>query len=362
MNPQEKAHDLMERYVREVGQNLPAKMRDDVAAELRTLLEDAVNERALAAGRPPDEDLAVEVLREFGEPEMVAGRYLPADRFLIGPRLFPAYLLVVKIVLFVLGGIMLLSFAAGMISSLDRLPDFLRAQSVGNLLGQFLKMAFVNLGLLTLVFAVIEWFQRQERGDGEASAEKATSWNPRDLPAIKDPDRLSPAGRVWHIYVVVLLAIVFNFFPEYFGIVYFTNEKMYTVSVRDLGLAIPVSLMNAWWLLALMLNMVLLRAGRWTAALRWWEFGLGVFGAVIVYLTLIGAEAPLVDTAWLVERGWDTSERAMRAAERVIPLLGKIVRGILSVVLLITVIESLMRLWRLATRYRAALKQSVTLG
>jgi hypothetical protein len=156
MNPQEQAHRLIERYVREVERHLPKQQRSDVAAELRSLLEDALNDRALSAGRPPDEDLAVEALREFGEPEEVAERYLPSDRYLIGPRLFPAYLLVVRIVLIAVGGIMLLSFVAGLLSNTERLPDFLRSQSVGNLLGEFLKLAFVNLGLLTLVFAIIE--------------------------------------------------------------------------------------------------------------------------------------------------------------------------------------------------------------
>ena len=356
MNPQEQAHQLIERYVREVERNLPKRQRSDVAAELRSLLEDALNDRALSAERPPDEDLAAEVLRDFGEPDEVAERYLPAERYLIGPRLYPAYLLVVKIVLFAVGGIMLLSFAAGLLTNTERLPEFLRSQSVGNLLGEFIKLAFVNLGLLTLVFAIIERVSAQKpSSDTEAKKE----WNPRELPRIEEPERISAVGRVAQIYVILLLAAVFNFFPEYFGLVYFTDERVYAVSIWALGLNLSAPVMNAWWFMALAMNMALLRVGRWTAGLRWWEFGLGVTGGLIVYWVLATADTPVIDATWMAERGWELNERAMRSFERVLPLLGKIVKLVLSGVLIITIIESLVRLWRLATRYRGELKQAV---
>src|SRR5262245_30812836 len=76
--------DLIDRYVVEVARHLPAKDAEDVAKELRSLLGDAVEARAARTGRPNDEALAVEVLREFGEPEVVAARYR-VPKHLIGP-------------------------------------------------------------------------------------------------------------------------------------------------------------------------------------------------------------------------------------------------------------------------------------
>ncbi len=43
---------------------------------------------------------ATDVLREFGKPEAVAERYRPAAQYLIGLRLFPAYVSVAKITWF----------------------------------------------------------------------------------------------------------------------------------------------------------------------------------------------------------------------------------------------------------------------
>ena len=56
--------DLIDRYVVEVARHLPAKSAEDVAEELRSLLSDAFEARAARTGRPKDEALAVEVLRE----------------------------------------------------------------------------------------------------------------------------------------------------------------------------------------------------------------------------------------------------------------------------------------------------------
>ena len=43
--------ELIDRYLHEVGQHLPGRMRADVQAELHSLLIDTLEERARAAGR-----------------------------------------------------------------------------------------------------------------------------------------------------------------------------------------------------------------------------------------------------------------------------------------------------------------------
>ena len=82
--------DLIDRYVVEVARHLPAKSAKDVAEELRSLLSDALEARAARTGRPKDELLAVELLREFGEPEDVAARYAE-PKHLIGPDWYPVF-------------------------------------------------------------------------------------------------------------------------------------------------------------------------------------------------------------------------------------------------------------------------------
>lgn len=71
-----------------------------MATELHSLLSESLEQRAELAGRMPDEEMAVELLREFGEPEDVAARY-DEPRYLIGPRLYPTLMYVVLIIVIV---------------------------------------------------------------------------------------------------------------------------------------------------------------------------------------------------------------------------------------------------------------------
>ena len=56
---------------------LPRRQRNDVAFELRALINEGLQDRAEAAGRGVDAAMAIEFLRGFGRPEDVAARYLP---------------------------------------------------------------------------------------------------------------------------------------------------------------------------------------------------------------------------------------------------------------------------------------------
>ena len=54
--------NLIDRYVTEVGKHLPRKNRVDIEAELRSTLEDMLEDRSKQTGRQADEALAAELL------------------------------------------------------------------------------------------------------------------------------------------------------------------------------------------------------------------------------------------------------------------------------------------------------------
>lgn len=68
---------LIEAYVLDVTRRLPRRMRNDVAFELRALLNESVRDRAADAGSEPDEAMALAIVRDFGLPDEVAARYHP---------------------------------------------------------------------------------------------------------------------------------------------------------------------------------------------------------------------------------------------------------------------------------------------
>lgn len=72
------ANDVIESYVNEVALQLPRKQRNDVAFELRSLLQEELQAKADAIGRTADEVMVLEFLNGFGHPNEVASRYLPS--------------------------------------------------------------------------------------------------------------------------------------------------------------------------------------------------------------------------------------------------------------------------------------------
>ena len=80
-----KASDLIESYVDDVARRLPRRLRNDVGFELQALLNEELQAKADAAGRPADEAMAQALLGGFGRPEDVADRYRPATFTIIKP-------------------------------------------------------------------------------------------------------------------------------------------------------------------------------------------------------------------------------------------------------------------------------------
>ncbi len=148
------SNKLIEAYVASVGENLPEKSRADIEAEISSLLQDMVDARAEAEGRAPDEEMVCAVLREYGEPEKVAASYRE-PRYLIGPRLFPAFLTVLKIVLAVLGALAL----AGLVYTLTRLGtvplESILREGIESL-AKYLSAAVTVFGNVVLIFAILE--------------------------------------------------------------------------------------------------------------------------------------------------------------------------------------------------------------
>ena len=71
------ADEVIESYVTDVVLKLPRKQRNDVAFELRALINEALQDKAGDSGRDVDGSMAIEFLQGFGAPAEVAARYRP---------------------------------------------------------------------------------------------------------------------------------------------------------------------------------------------------------------------------------------------------------------------------------------------
>lgn len=292
--------NLIERYVSEIGKKLPRKSRADIETEIRSTLEDMLEERAARAGRPADDEMVKELLKEYGAPGKVAASYLPT-RYLIGPKLFPIFWLVFKIIFIVLTVLAVIGFGVryGM--------SDLTMQSFGGLLGksmlEYVGGMIAAFGNLALVFALIERFVPQSEYDKELEE----NWNPNELTKEPDPDEIRPWEPVVTIVFIALGLVLLNFYPQVLGIYIFSGDVSVFLPALSDAFFRMLLWINVTWIAGIGLNIWLLREGRWTLPGRWFEIALKVAGVVIAYLLLQGPPILALDAARLVEAGMEQS-------------------------------------------------------
>jgi hypothetical protein len=169
-------YDLLDRYLAAVRQHLPVQRQHDILSELGANLQAEFEDRAHALGHPLTEEDQAVLLRRHGYPVLVAARYQP-QRSLIGPELFPFYLLTLERVLPLVAAISLLAQAAGLVF-VEQGPIASRIH-VGSILGGVLNALFITLAIITGLFAVLEW--SKDRGDLRRKLQNP-DWDPRRLP------------------------------------------------------------------------------------------------------------------------------------------------------------------------------------
>jgi hypothetical protein len=273
---------LIDRYVREIGRKLPQKTRADIEKEIRSAVEDMLDDRSKKEGRAVDEEMTIAVLKEYGNPETVAASYLP-ERYLIGPQLFPIFWLVTQIVFAVLTTLTVIAMGFALFSSNATPAEFW--SDFFKLLGQYFSGMMAAFGNIVLVFALI---QRFATGWEFTSKDEKKDWNPRDLPDVEDADQVSIAGTVAEIVFIVLGLILFNFYPQYIGIYGFTSEGRFFAPILSDAFFSYMPWINLLWGLQFALDVWLIQQRRWQAGSRLLLMAVKAGNAVLAYFMLKG--------------------------------------------------------------------------
>jgi len=269
---------LVERYVSEVGKNLPRKTRSDIEAEIRSSIDDMLDDRAKKEGRAPDEDMIVEVLKELGSPEKMAASYT-GEKYLIGPRLYPTFILVLKILATVLVVLAAVRFGFGIAQPGMTANEFISLFITS--LGVLINSLLVALGNIVLIFAIIEWTVPDIKV-------KSKEWDPHSLKNIPSLDEVKPVALILDTVFTIFVILLFNFYPNWIGIGYWQNGTWYMVPVLSEAFFTYLPWLNLIWAGTVVLNIILLRQMRWQPITRWIRIGLRFFNIIILYRMLIG--------------------------------------------------------------------------
>ena len=316
---------LIDLYVAEVGKRLPRRERGDIEAELRSTLQDMLEDRSQKAGRPADEAMERDLLMEYGPPDNVAASYHPTQ-YLIGPRLYPFFLFVLRIVLTVLTVVLLVGLGLQLASQPWTGADL--AKAIGTGLAGILGAALQAFGNIALVFAILE---RVLPASEFKFDEEKKEWDPSSL--LKE-ERKSEV-KLWEpITAIVFTAaamIVFNGYPQLIGVHFLSKGQWTSIPALTDAFYRWLPYINVLWALQLALNLVLLRQGRWQAFTKWFAIALNVAGVVIAYLLLSGPAIVSLSPAALQATGlFDASTAATLSA-----VLGQAVRGIIAIVMVV---------------------------
>jgi len=277
---------LINRYIAEVGRHLPEKDRSDIEAEIRSMIEDVLEERGHTPASADESEIA-ETLEQLGDPKLLAYKYAPPKRYLIGPEWYEGYLKILQRILFTAVPVVAV---VRFVLTLARDPLDI-ASALGEVAYSVFNVGTQILFWVTLVFALLE---RSDEKPDDLPKSSSRVWTIAQLPKMPRTRQISVAETVMNIAVLLFL-LIWIALP--FALDRFQGEPV----------AVPFLHPNLWnfWLpvffiimgLTLIHEVFKLKIGNWTPALTAANVILGVIS--IVYIAALVTTQDLVNPEFL---------------------------------------------------------------
>jgi hypothetical protein len=326
--------NLIDKYVAEVGKHLPRNQRADIEKEIRSTLEDMLEERNQGKGQASEAEV-VALLKEYGEPRKVAESYI-GPRYLIGPRLYPTFELVVKIVLAVVLGASLLGY--GVSASITK--SFAGTEFF-SFLGQFwlglLGGMISAFGNIVIVFAILERVLPAK----EIEKETAEEWNPADLAKEPDPDEVKMSDAIATILFTVAGLAIFNLYPDVVGIFFNTDGEWTFIPMLSKAFFTYLPWINLLGVAQIVFNLYQLRQRVWTLFTRLCNIVIEVGSIALAVAMLRGPS--LIDLSADKLAGTPIAE----AADVLTKVMGFVPGIVLIIVIIVSGVEVAQMVYRL---------------
>ena len=247
---------LIDRYIAEVGRYLPEKDRSDIEAEIRSTLEDMLEERGEQA-KSADAKVVAETLEQLGDPKLLAAKYAPSRRYLIGPGWYEVYLQTLQRVLII---VLPIFATVTFILTLANDPlDFVNA--FGEAVGGVFNVGLQILFWMTLVFVLLE---RSDAIPGESLMRNHRTWTVDQLPKMPHKRQIS-IGEALTDIVMQLFVLLWIVLPPVQSWLQGDNESVPFFHPDMWNLWFPIFF--ALVVLNLIHDVFKLKIGNWTPAL-----------------------------------------------------------------------------------------------
>jgi hypothetical protein len=239
----------------------------------------------------PDEQTIKTVLKEFGSPREVAAQY-GAKNYLIGPRLFPTYLQVLRIVLIVIAAFNIL----GIVVTIIRQPniDAELVDTIAEVVGSLFSSLFTAFGIVTLSFAGIERTTPEEW-----HVEIDQKWDPEQLVKHENVQRVSYTGLAFEITLTLIFIALINFFLDRIGIYYIGDSGWVSAPILNDNFLRYVPWITAYSVFDIGLNLYLIRTGFWDKWATLVKVFINAFKIAVNFAIILGpAVITVTANAW----------------------------------------------------------------
>jgi hypothetical protein len=305
---------LIDRYIAEVGRHLPEKDRADIEAEIRSTLEDGIEEKGGV-----NEANVKSVLQEFGDPASLAEKYSSSKRYLIGPLWYDGYIETLKRVL---GTAVPIVLVVMFLIEMANQPGSV----VGSLIEAVENTIYVGLQITLWVTVGFIIAERTGADPNDAPSKEPRVWTPDQLPPLPRKRQMDISEVVTSMALVIGGALLIAWSPR-------------ILSIQNNGETIPFLHPNLWnlWLpiffvlvgLTVLHELFKLVIGNWTRALTVTNVILGV--AAIAYIVALITTQNMFNLAFvaaLAESGARGAQEATSWATWTINITAAIIIGI----------------------------------
>ncbi|WP_342756343.1 permease prefix domain 1-containing protein [Kineothrix sedimenti] len=289
------SNELIERYLYDVVRRLPEKQRDDIEQELRSLIEDMIEERE-GSGELSREECERAVLTGLGDPAKMARSYRGDKEGLISGEYYDRYCYILKIVLICAGAAILFSdIISAMVhvvsdETLDIISGMGYALNEGLLssstwwkvfdIGITLPSALLQIfGVITLIFALMQRYHVKLDLSGEA-------WSVEKLPQIPYKKAMISRGEsAVGIVFGVLAIILFAYSPQLMGAWVRQGEEMVSIPLFNLsiwGKVLPFFIISV--MAGIISDFVKLVAGRYNYRVMVTTIVMDIIGFIMTFI------------------------------------------------------------------------------
>lgn len=324
---------LIELYLDEIRRQLPPKNRDDIINEIHSNLFDTIEDRSGGSEQPADDETIKAVLAEFGPPRTVAQQY-GAQNYLIGPRMFPIYLQVLKFVLIVVAALNLLGLVVAVVGQSGVGSGLF--ETALKIVGGLFSSLFTAFGIVTLSFAVIE-----QTAPEEFTIELDQSWSPDDLVKQAAQERVSIAGQAIEITLGLVFIALINFFLDRIGIYYLGDSGWVSTPILNNSFLRYVPWITATAVFDIGLNLYLIRKGFWDKTASIAKVLISAFKIAVLFAIITGPDVITISSTALQMLNFDIQTPAQQLSTT----LNLVLRILLGLSIFGLVVESFKRVY-----------------